>query len=372
MKQDSVSIYVAFNADVSSVSINDETLRNLFAPFGQLQDVSIKQSVMDRQSQCQRGYAFVCFPSNGHGMQMALHAANNLADCHINGVHYRCEISNNLRNKLSPPISMNESPQPSVPSPVPAGGIVHSVLPPQRIVQNVQHSSVTQQFIPISSTMPPAMAVLPPVANNPTSVHMSWNPQCASGIISNSGSAIYMQPSSSPQMPLPAAPLVAPQSSFSMNFPQQAPLPPHQMQPQNGMIYRTDLSSHPSPTLLASRSSDASTITSAYSAPPPPPPPPMLSTNNMSHGSNNGGQQNVHIYGFLQPFSAPATANTGMLIVSPTMVPATPHYIMPYPQPQQFVNQQPVSSSHPVMQASFVPSVPYQHHQQTYFHRPAY
>lgn len=100
-----VSVYIAFNSTVPNLMINDESLRVLFGRFGELEDVSIKQSIVDSQSLCQRGYAFVCFESNEIGMQAALNAASQLTNCHIDGVHYRCELSNSLRTKLSPSVS---------------------------------------------------------------------------------------------------------------------------------------------------------------------------------------------------------------------------------------------------------------------------
>lgn len=369
MKQDPVSIYVAFTAEIPTVTINDEILRNLFAPFGQLQDVSIKKSVMDRQSQCQRGYAFVCFPSTKQGVQMALHAATQLIDCHINGVHYHCEISNTLRSKLSPPKSMNGSPHPSTPSPVPTSGNVHPM-------QNFQqHPLASQQFVPVATSLPPAMAALPPSVNNATPMYMSWNQQYSSSI-TNVDPAMFLQPATSPHMSLPTSaipPVAAPPSSFAMHFPHQLPQPPLPMQPPGGMVYRSDVSPHASPPLLASYSSDASTIASTYSAPLTP----LFNANNMGNGGNNGGH--VPIYGFLPTVSAPATTSTGMMIMAPPMmVPAMPQYMISHPLPQQPVNQQPVSSQPSVMQASFVPtSYEYQHQhqqqqQQAYHHRPAY
>jgi hypothetical protein len=362
MKKDSVSIYVAFTAEIPTVTINDVTLRNLFAPFGQLQDVSIKKSVMDRQSQCQRGYAFVCFPSTKQGVQMALHAATQLIDCHINGVHYHCEISNTLRSKLSPPMSMNGSPHPSTPSPVPTSGNVHPM-------QDVpQHPLASQQFVPVATSLPPAMAALPPSVNNATPMYMSWNQQYSSSIITNVDPAMSLQLATSPHMYLPTSavpPVAAPPSSFAMHFPPQLPQPPLLMQPPSGMVYRSDVSPHASPPLLASYSSDASTIASTYSAPLTP----LFNANNMGNGGNNGGH--VPVYGFLPTVSAPATTSTGMMMMAPPMmVPAMPQYMISHPLPQQPVNQQPVSSHPSVMQVSFVPTPTYEYqHQRQHQHQ---
>lgn len=98
----SVSIYLAFNSSVPNLMINDESLRVLFGAYGPIEDVSIKQSVIDRQTQCQRGYAFVCFVPDDVGVQAAMQAATQMADCMVDGVHYRCEVSKSLKSKLDP------------------------------------------------------------------------------------------------------------------------------------------------------------------------------------------------------------------------------------------------------------------------------
>lgn len=98
----SVSIYLAFTSTIPNLMINDESLRVLFGTFGAIEDVSIKQSVIDRQSLCQRGYAFVCFVPNENGISAAFSAANQMANCLVDGVYYRCEVSKSLKGIMDP------------------------------------------------------------------------------------------------------------------------------------------------------------------------------------------------------------------------------------------------------------------------------
>jgi hypothetical protein len=158
----SVSVYIAFNSIVPNLMINDESLRVVFARFGGLEDVSIKQSVLDRQTQCQRGYAFVCFEPNDEGMRAALNAASALADCHIDGVHYRCELSNTLRNKLSPSASMHGSPHTSAQTPFAAAPMNNVFVPPPMVPMN--QMIPPPQFVPIARA-PVPMSMQVPMQN---------------------------------------------------------------------------------------------------------------------------------------------------------------------------------------------------------------
>jgi hypothetical protein len=97
----SVSIYVSFHSACPDLMVNDESLRSLFGCYGALSDVSIKQSVFDRHSQCQKGYAFICFQqADERGVLEAFRAASEMEDVILNGIHYRCEMSKSLRSKL--------------------------------------------------------------------------------------------------------------------------------------------------------------------------------------------------------------------------------------------------------------------------------
>lgn len=85
------------------VKINDESLRNLFGSYGELEDVAIKQSIIDRNTHCQRGYAFVCFVPSEEGIAAALKVAEVMSNVEIDQVNYRCEVSRTLESRISPP-----------------------------------------------------------------------------------------------------------------------------------------------------------------------------------------------------------------------------------------------------------------------------
>jgi hypothetical protein len=111
----SISVYVAFNATMPDLIVNDEYLRTLFGAYGKIEDVSIKQSVIDRLTHCQRGYSFVCFEANELGMQAALRVAAEMKEVVLDGINYRCEVSRSLTTKLDPQVAALVAPAPKQP-----------------------------------------------------------------------------------------------------------------------------------------------------------------------------------------------------------------------------------------------------------------
>lgn len=249
----SVSVYIAFNSTVPNLMINDESLRVVFARFGGLEDVSIKQSVLDRQTQCQRGYAFVCFEPNEQGMRAALNAAAALADCHIDGVHYRCELSNTLRNKLSPTASVHGSPHtsaqtPFVPAPVNNGFVpppmvhMNQMVSPPQFVPIVRPPVPMPMAVPMQNVMSMMAAPMPSPPHPPVQQGMNWSGQ----------QVMPQMMAPMGQFPQPQQPMAAPQ-----NMGHQVPMQPQGPSHWQAQFRRESPSGSPGfPGHLSSHSSD--------------------------------------------------------------------------------------------------------------------
>ncbi len=96
-----VSIFVSFSGLNSEVAVTDELLRNVFSLYGDIEDVAIRLTVHDKDTNVQKGYAFVCFKNTAEGIEAAFAATNELNDKIIDDVHYyKVEISRQLTNYL--------------------------------------------------------------------------------------------------------------------------------------------------------------------------------------------------------------------------------------------------------------------------------
>lgn len=56
--------------------VTEETIRNLFIEFGEIDDVTIKKSVVDGVVHSQSGYGFIHFPMNEEGIRSAIRATS--------------------------------------------------------------------------------------------------------------------------------------------------------------------------------------------------------------------------------------------------------------------------------------------------------
>lgn len=98
-----VSIFTSFQATRPDIDVTDESLRYVFGRYGQISDVAIRLSVKDPDTMLQRGYAFVCFQNDNSGIAAAMNATNEMAECEVDGVLYKCEVSRRLVQKLGGP-----------------------------------------------------------------------------------------------------------------------------------------------------------------------------------------------------------------------------------------------------------------------------
>lgn len=221
----SVSIYLAFNSTVPNLMINDESLRVLFGSFGTIEDVSIKQSVIDRQTLCQRGYAFVCFAPNELGVQAAIHASSQMGDCIIDGVHYRCEVSKSLKNIIQPDADNIASRFSSYHQPheISSVGSIPYGQPSDR--QQVYTSATTFQQQP-GHSLNLAHSHRTPTIHPPHNSMMSFRPPFIPTSYNNVSASAYWPP---PSPQLHASNTYPPSTDFHTSIPSAAPIFPGQM-----------------------------------------------------------------------------------------------------------------------------------------------
>jgi RNA recognition motif-containing protein len=99
-KQETAQIHVSFISKQVDSLISEATIRNLFAAFGEVLDVTIKKSQFDKNLNIQNGYGFVHFPVNIPGLTAAIEAVNSLHQVTIDRVTYDCSISHALEQQL--------------------------------------------------------------------------------------------------------------------------------------------------------------------------------------------------------------------------------------------------------------------------------
>jgi len=97
--------------------VTEQTLRALFGRYGEVVDVSIKKSVIDKDINRQSGYGFVHYSINPDGVQAAVVAAQNLHDTTIDDVNYKTSISHSLNKFLVEDMGI---PQSTLPPPAPS------------------------------------------------------------------------------------------------------------------------------------------------------------------------------------------------------------------------------------------------------------
>eukprot|EP01034_Spumella_vulgaris_P031630 gene31630-39072_t len=96
----SVSVHVTFITLQKHAIISEETLRNMFSPYGNISDVIIKQPTKPNVSSS-RGYGFVHFEDTPEGLASATKAVEELGNVTTEHVNYVCSMS---RHYATPPV----------------------------------------------------------------------------------------------------------------------------------------------------------------------------------------------------------------------------------------------------------------------------
>lgn len=139
--------------------ITEESVRNVFSQFGEVDDVTIKKSSIDSRTNCQSGYGFIHFPLSDEGIDAAIRATSFLRQIMVGDVLYDSCLTRSLeaiiRSKnRSVPMTRGPSFRPMMSKKLP------SAYPDSRSFQS--HSYVTGDQMPVESFLSrPKMPVAP-------------------------------------------------------------------------------------------------------------------------------------------------------------------------------------------------------------------
>ena len=86
----SAQVHFSYLTENVNFLITEETIRNLFIEFGEIDDVAIKKSVVDVIGHSQSGYGFVHFPLNEEGIRSAIRATSVIHQVLIKEVLFDC------------------------------------------------------------------------------------------------------------------------------------------------------------------------------------------------------------------------------------------------------------------------------------------
>eukprot|EP01040_Poterioochromonas_malhamensis_P002156 gene2156-2297_t len=89
-------VHVSFISYQIHNLVTETSLRVLFSKYGEVADVSIKKSTVDRALNRQSGYGFVHYPITPEGINAAFRAATELQDTTVDEVNYKSSLSHKL------------------------------------------------------------------------------------------------------------------------------------------------------------------------------------------------------------------------------------------------------------------------------------
>ena len=95
------SVYVRFVTSKLHEYITEEDFHKVFDKFGCVQDVSIKESSVDKRLGRQSGYGFVHFSCDSEGIECAIRAVSEVDNSTFDGVTYNVELSKNLLKQFN-------------------------------------------------------------------------------------------------------------------------------------------------------------------------------------------------------------------------------------------------------------------------------
>jgi hypothetical protein len=110
---ESAQVHFSFISKQNAHFVTEATIRSVFSTFGELINISIKKSEIDRVMGEQHGYGFVHFPLTDAGIQSALKASQSLTQAYVQNVLYDCCLTWSLENFLQ----QRNAPKPPTQSP---------------------------------------------------------------------------------------------------------------------------------------------------------------------------------------------------------------------------------------------------------------
>jgi hypothetical protein len=108
---ESAQVHFSFISKQNAHFVTEATIRSVFSTFGELINISIKKSEIDRVMGEQHGYGFVHFPLTDAGIQSALKASQSLTQAYVQNVLYDCCLTWSLENFLQ----QRNAPKPPTP-----------------------------------------------------------------------------------------------------------------------------------------------------------------------------------------------------------------------------------------------------------------
>jgi hypothetical protein len=148
-----------------SAIITEESLRQLFAQFGEVVDAVICKSSIDQRTKRQSGYGFIHFPGTPTGIKASFRAAQTLMDIMIDDVNYKCKISHQLEQQLMRTNSVDQvadsSDNCSLPTEIPSIYLNNASKPAEKYLQLSKSSSTSSM-----TTMVNALPSTPPRFNS--------------------------------------------------------------------------------------------------------------------------------------------------------------------------------------------------------------
>lgn len=103
------SVFVSFAGMRTDVTVNEEVLRRIFGSFGQISEVAIRLSLIDKLTFVRKGYAFIRYEVSSDGVMSAVNAAKVMHNTVRDDVHFHVEISRILASNLQSLTSRNSN-----------------------------------------------------------------------------------------------------------------------------------------------------------------------------------------------------------------------------------------------------------------------
>lgn len=132
------SVYVRFITTNINELITEEHFHKVFDQFGNVEDVSIKESTLDKRTSRQSGYGFVHFSCNNAGIAAAFQAVSVVDNQTFDSVLYNVELSKNLLRQFNE-MKIKERGMPHKPNPfnnMPVGSGSMSITPPAHLAND--------------------------------------------------------------------------------------------------------------------------------------------------------------------------------------------------------------------------------------------
>jgi hypothetical protein len=93
-------LHFSFISKQSNFIVTEATVRNLFQQFGDVDDIYMKKSEIDKRGE-QTGYGFILFTMNAAGLKSALHASNVVKQIMVDQVLFDCCLTHVVEDSLS-------------------------------------------------------------------------------------------------------------------------------------------------------------------------------------------------------------------------------------------------------------------------------